>query len=192
MSTDPDAVVDLKLVDTPDGRDVAYGESTLQHQRDILLQRRGDDAFNVGVGVGAEDYLLDNNLDDFYAAVWRQFEEDGMTDVVATAPSGIYTGVPKGAEPLNGAPVGAPDIRSYTVIKNQSWRDLAVQLYANADAVMELLELNPHLFEDGAVTVVLSDVITPGTTIYHDVNSALVNDKELEKLEGAVIATGKI
>ena len=58
--------------------DIAYGESTLQHQRDLLLARKGDYRNVPTVGVGIADYLNDDEVEDMQRAISREFGQDGM------------------------------------------------------------------------------------------------------------------
>jgi hypothetical protein len=58
--------------------DIAYGEATEQHQRDILIARQGDYRLDPIVGVGVADYLLDEQPDRLLAEIRRQYSLDGM------------------------------------------------------------------------------------------------------------------
>lgn len=58
--------------------DVVWGESTTQHQRDILLVRPGD--FKVSPrGVGLGDYIDDEDPEEMLRNARKQFVKDGMT-----------------------------------------------------------------------------------------------------------------
>lgn len=57
--------------------DIVWGESTLQHQRDILLARKGDIRQAPLVGVNAEDYIGDDS-EDLLRSVRTEFAKDGM------------------------------------------------------------------------------------------------------------------
>ena len=59
--------------------DLRYGESTAQHQRDILIAGQGDFKESPTVGVGSARYLNDNLPDDYLRQVRKQMQQDGMT-----------------------------------------------------------------------------------------------------------------
>jgi len=59
--------------------DFVVDESTLQHQKDLLIAHKGEYKQNPTVGVGISDFLLgDSSEAEFKKAVQREFEEDGM------------------------------------------------------------------------------------------------------------------
>lgn len=58
--------------------DIRYGESTRQHKADILMASPGDFGQFPTVGVGAVDYLLDENPGLFLRSVSRQMTADGI------------------------------------------------------------------------------------------------------------------
>ena len=60
------------------GGDIAYGESTLQHQRDILIARAGDYRYAPTVGVGVKDYVNDDDAETLLRSITQQFTADGM------------------------------------------------------------------------------------------------------------------
>jgi hypothetical protein len=62
-----------------DAGDIVWAESTLQHQRDILLAHEGEYRLSPAVGVGASDYLDDEGQDNLKREINRQFTRDGMT-----------------------------------------------------------------------------------------------------------------
>lgn len=68
--------MDLYLNDTGD---IAWAESTRQHQRDILLAHAGEYRLSPGLGVGASDYLDDEGKENLKREINRQFTKDGMT-----------------------------------------------------------------------------------------------------------------
>lgn len=77
--------MDLTIVDG----DFDWGESTLEHQRDILLAHKGSFRQEPLVGVGITTELLnDASEDEFRRAVQDQMELDGMkvSRFVVTAP----------------------------------------------------------------------------------------------------------
>jgi len=59
--------------------DIAYGESTLQHQRDILQAHPGDYRYAPTVGVGVQDFVKDDDPENMLRAIAQQFTADGMT-----------------------------------------------------------------------------------------------------------------
>ena len=59
--------------------DVRFGESTRQHQRDILAAHKGDFKTAPGVGVGLETFLRDENTADLAREIRTQMAKDGMT-----------------------------------------------------------------------------------------------------------------
>lgn len=69
---------DLLLVYNDNAFDISFGESTEQHQKDLLLARRGDYRISPNVGVGLKDFLNDENPDELYRAIRTQFAQDGM------------------------------------------------------------------------------------------------------------------
>lgn len=69
---------DILLKDTGAGWDIVWGSSDLQHQRDLLLQRKGDDAWHVEAGVGMEQFLKDEEPENLYSEIRKQFRADGM------------------------------------------------------------------------------------------------------------------
>lgn len=69
--------------------DFDFGESTLEHQRDILLATKGSFRQVPLVGVGITTELLnDMDGDEFRRLVQQQMEQDGMkvARLVTTAP----------------------------------------------------------------------------------------------------------
>lgn len=66
---------DIKLV----AGDIVWGEASLQHQRDILLARRGDYRRAPWLGVGLEDWIDDENPEQLLGEISKQFTADGMT-----------------------------------------------------------------------------------------------------------------
>jgi len=59
--------------------DITWTESTLQHQRDILLAHEGEYRLNPNTGVGASDYLDDEGQTNLKREINKQFTKDGMT-----------------------------------------------------------------------------------------------------------------
>ena len=68
--------------------DIIWADGTLEHQRDIMLARKGDYRTSPTVGVGAEDYLDDERPDDLYREIRTQLAQDGMT-VIKVGPQTI-------------------------------------------------------------------------------------------------------
>lgn len=71
--------------------DIQYNESTCQHQRDILLARKGDYKLSPTVGVGIMDYVLDHTPDEMQREIRRQLFQDGMQVNKITYLNGILT-----------------------------------------------------------------------------------------------------
>lgn len=70
-----DSTGDLKIKDG----DFVIGESTTQHQTDILLSQKGDFKQWPTLGVGLFNFLLgDDSVDEFKQVVQAEFENDGM------------------------------------------------------------------------------------------------------------------
>jgi hypothetical protein len=62
-----------------DNGDLAFGESTLQHQRDLLLATKGSFRQFPLVGVGIRLELLNTaTADEVRVAIQRELEQDGM------------------------------------------------------------------------------------------------------------------
>ena len=77
-----EADCDLRMINTGDEYDpvfdVGFGESTKQHERDILLSRKGDVRFSPSAGVGIVEYLMDENANELLNEVRRQSGKDGL------------------------------------------------------------------------------------------------------------------
>jgi hypothetical protein len=75
-------MIDLKFDETGDidisTDDIQYTESTLQHQRDLIIAHQGHYKEVPTVGVGAINYLNDENPDNFLRTVRKEFSKDGM------------------------------------------------------------------------------------------------------------------
>ena len=65
---------DILLVDG----DIVWGDATEQHVRDIFLAQHGSIRTNPLTGVGADDDIEDDTLDDLYTRTSRQLTRDGM------------------------------------------------------------------------------------------------------------------
>jgi hypothetical protein len=59
--------------------DFKKGESTKQHQQDLLIAHKGEFRLSPLVGAGISDSLNDNGFGENLQEVQRQFEMDGMT-----------------------------------------------------------------------------------------------------------------
>lgn len=59
--------------------DISWTESTVQHQRDILLTHEGEYRLAPTVGVGISDYLDDEGKEELSREINKQFTKDGMT-----------------------------------------------------------------------------------------------------------------
>ena len=66
---------DIQLVNG----DIAYGESTLQHQRDILLTLPGELKHAPDRGVGIVKHQDDEGVEDLLRSTRKEFIKDGMT-----------------------------------------------------------------------------------------------------------------
>lgn len=69
-----DNSLDLVFVDG----DLVIGESTRQHQQLLLLTHKGELREFPTVGVGIQDWVLDDNPGSLNGEIKRQFEGDGM------------------------------------------------------------------------------------------------------------------
>ena len=73
---------DIKHTDTGDvditGSDISYVESTLQHQRDLLLTNKGEMKDSPSSGVGVVDFVNDENSAELSTEIRNQFRKDGM------------------------------------------------------------------------------------------------------------------
>lgn len=66
---------DLLFVDG----DISYGESTKQHQRDILLAKPGDYKHAPDATMGINRELKDDDVDEMLGNILVKFRKDGMT-----------------------------------------------------------------------------------------------------------------
>ncbi len=78
------------IIITPD--DLAAVESTAQHQRQLIMNNKGDFKQTPTTCVGAFEYLDDENFRELIRAISIEFSKDGM-DVVSVQllPQGIIT-----------------------------------------------------------------------------------------------------
>lgn len=58
--------------------DFVLGDATEQHQKHLLLANKGEFRQSPVVGVGLENYLNDDAIDDLASVIKAQFELDGM------------------------------------------------------------------------------------------------------------------
>jgi hypothetical protein len=58
--------------------DISYTESTEQHQRDLIIARKGDYKSAPDYGAGAADFLKDESADDMKIEIRRQLVKDGQ------------------------------------------------------------------------------------------------------------------
>lgn len=58
--------------------DLLVTESTYQHQRDLLLSDKGHIRDKAEAGVGAVNYLMDNEPEGLLRATRKEFVADGM------------------------------------------------------------------------------------------------------------------
>ena len=75
-------MIDIKFTADGDidftGGDISYGESTKQHQRDLILAQKGHFKHAPEAGVGAINFLHDETPEQFLRAVRKEFARDGM------------------------------------------------------------------------------------------------------------------
>lgn len=64
-------------IDLQEG-DILYAESIGQHQRDILLADKGHYKESPETGVGALEYMNDNEPDRLLRSIRKEFTRDGM------------------------------------------------------------------------------------------------------------------
>lgn len=60
------------------GDDLAYSESTGQHQKDILVSDKGHYKETPELGVAVLDYVNDTEPENLYRAIRKEFTRDGM------------------------------------------------------------------------------------------------------------------
>lgn len=78
--------IDIALAN--DDTDIVNGdfymtESTREHQRQLLLNEKGDFKENPSVCVGAFSYLMNDNMQELAAEASRQFARDGMDGITS-------------------------------------------------------------------------------------------------------------
>lgn len=73
---------DFKQIENGDldlsGGDIAYIEASQQHQRDIILTRKGELKHAPDRGVGAADYFNDDDKEDLLRSTRQQMIRDGI------------------------------------------------------------------------------------------------------------------
>ena len=70
--------------------DFVMAESTAQHQRQLILNTRGDFKQNPTICAGAFGYLDDENLQELIRAVSIEFSKDGMdVQSIRLSPGGV-------------------------------------------------------------------------------------------------------
>lgn len=78
----PRQMIDIALNDDEDldiqNGDFAAIESTYQHQRQLILNNKGDFKQNPTIGVGAFTYFDDEHMQNLVRAVGVEFARDGM------------------------------------------------------------------------------------------------------------------
>ncbi len=72
----------------------------------------------------------------------------------------------------------------YTVVENQTIIDIAIQLYGKADAVEQLLDLNPQLTKRDPAWDMTNSLTTGSVIIYDDEDC---DKKVIKELDGKVI-----
>lgn len=58
--------------------DIVWGESTRQHQRDIILTHPGELKHALDSGVGVDDFINDDNPDELLRKTRQEFIKDGQ------------------------------------------------------------------------------------------------------------------
>ena len=58
--------------------DFEVSESTLQHQKLLLLAQKGEWREYPRVGIGIQNYIEDDALGDLYQEIQKQYTRDGM------------------------------------------------------------------------------------------------------------------
>lgn len=75
-------MIDIELDATEDlaiaNGDFVVVESTAQHQRQLILNNKGDFKQNPTLGVGALNYMDDENFQQLIRAISVEFARDGM------------------------------------------------------------------------------------------------------------------
>lgn len=90
-------MIDIKHTDTGDidlsNRDLQYANSDEQHQKDILLARKGYYKEHPEMGVGIEDYRNETDPEELLRSIRQEFAADGMkvSKVAITATGNIET-----------------------------------------------------------------------------------------------------
>jgi hypothetical protein len=74
------------------GGDFVMAENTAWHQRDLILNNKGEYKENPTIGVGAFDYLDDENIQDLIRAITVAFTVDGMqVEGINLSAAGVIT-----------------------------------------------------------------------------------------------------
>ncbi len=75
-------MIDIALTDNADtaitAGDFTYSESTAQHQKQLILNNKGDFKQNPTLCVGAFEYFDDEHLQELIRAISVEFTRDGM------------------------------------------------------------------------------------------------------------------
>jgi hypothetical protein len=58
--------------------DLAIGESTAQHQNDLLLLQKGALKYEPLIGVGVADFVDDEGMEDMFRTIRKEYAKDGM------------------------------------------------------------------------------------------------------------------
>lgn len=58
--------------------DLVVGESSLQHQKDLLLLQKGELKYEPLIGVGIADFMDDEGTEDLFRTIRKEFAKDGM------------------------------------------------------------------------------------------------------------------
>lgn len=75
-------MTDIKNTDSGDldfsAGDLLYVESDGQHQKDLLMARKGHYKEHPGIGVGIEDYVNETDPEELLRTIKKEFSADGM------------------------------------------------------------------------------------------------------------------
>lgn len=87
-------MIDIGLDDAEDlnikDGDFTVEESTAQHQRQLILNSKGEFKENPTIGVSAFEYFDDESMNDLIRAISVEFSRDGMdVQSIKISPQGI-------------------------------------------------------------------------------------------------------
>jgi len=61
------------------GGDISVGDATIEHTRDILVSHKGEYKQYPTLGVGIQDFLNDDGVEDMIRTVRQELVKDGQT-----------------------------------------------------------------------------------------------------------------